>query len=63
MFRFVVGTTEIRLAKQVNKLFFNNLQLVLVNQQCFCKFNTFKIKRNRTRILESCNYKILGENF
>ena len=43
MFRVVVGTEEKCLAKSGNKLFFEKIQLVFVNHQCFANF-IFQIK-------------------
>ena len=46
MFHVVVGNKEKCLAKQGNKLSFQNFQLVVVNQQYFGRFYPFRIKRN-----------------
>ena len=46
MFHVVVGNKEKCLAKQGNKLSFQNFQLVAVNQQYFGRFYPFRIKRN-----------------
>ena len=46
MFRILVGTKEKCLAKQGKKLFFKDFRVIFVNQQRFCKFHPFRIKRN-----------------
>ena len=67
MFRVVVWTKEKCLAKQGKKLFLN-FQFVFANQQCFCKFHPFNIKRNinenkNFRELQLQPSKILHKNF
>ena len=49
IFRVVVETKEKCQVKQGKKLVFKNIQRVFINQQCFCKFHTFKIKRYISR--------------
>ena len=57
MFCAMAGTKEKCLVKQDKKLFYKNFQLVIVNQQCFCKFRPFKIKINvnENNYLKSCS--------